>query len=71
MRASQVSLVIKNPPTNAGDVRDMGWEDPLKKGMVIHSSILPEKFHLQRNVAGYIHSVTVGQDWSDLARMHA
>ena len=22
--ASQVALVIKNPPTNAGDVRDMG-----------------------------------------------
>ena len=22
--ASQVALVVKNPPTNAGDVRDMG-----------------------------------------------
>ena len=24
IRASQVSLVVKNPPANAGDIRDMG-----------------------------------------------
>ena len=24
MRASQVALVVKNPPANAGDARDMG-----------------------------------------------
>ena len=37
-------LVVKNPPTNAGDIRDMGLilgqEDPLEKGMVTHFSIL-------------------------------
>ena len=33
---SQVTLVIKNPPTNAGDVRGV----PLKKGKATHSSIL-------------------------------
>jgi len=32
--------VIKNPPANAGDIRDLGWEDPLEKEMAIHSSIL-------------------------------
>jgi len=35
--------VIKNQPANAGDIRDEGfdsWEDPLKEGMIIHSSIL-------------------------------
>ena len=41
--ASQVVLLIKNPPDNAGDVRDMGlipWsEDPLEEGMATHSSI--------------------------------
>ena len=35
--------VGKNPPTNAGDVRDwvwsLRWEDSLKKGMATHSSI--------------------------------
>ena len=36
-------LVVKNPPNNAGDARDLGWEDPMKKGMATHSSILAWK----------------------------
>ena len=44
--------MVKNPPANAGDVRDtgsipvsgcgsiLGQEDPLKEGMATHSSIL-------------------------------
>ena len=43
-RVSQMVLVVKNPPANAGGVRDegliLGWEDPLEKEMAIHSSIL-------------------------------
>ena len=35
-----MALVVKNPPANAGDLRDMGWEDPLEEGTAIHSSIL-------------------------------
>ena len=35
VRASQVVLVVKNPPANAGDVTDAVWslgqEDPLEK----------------------------------------
>ena len=42
--ASQVVLVVKNPPANAGDLRDMvrplGWEDPLEEDLGTHSSIL-------------------------------
>ena len=42
--ASQVALVVKNLPVNAGDIRDMGsilgQEDPLEEGMATHSSIL-------------------------------
>ena len=42
--ASQVALVVKNLPANAGDLRDsgliLGWEDLLEKGMATHSSIL-------------------------------
>ena len=42
--ASQMALVIKNLPASAGDARDMsqslGWEDPLEKGMTVHSRIL-------------------------------
>ena len=47
MGASQVVLVVKNLPVNAGDQRDvgrsLGWEDPLEEGMTTHSSILAWK----------------------------
>ena len=36
--------MVKNPPANAGDVRDgsqpLGLEDPLEEDMATHSSIL-------------------------------
>ena len=42
--ASQVALVGKNPPANAGDaemqVQFLGWDNPLEKGMATHSRIL-------------------------------
>ena len=42
--AFQVALVVKNPPANAGDIRDvdltLGREDPLEEGMATHTSIL-------------------------------
>ena len=42
---SQVSLVVKNPPANAGDEscrfdQSLGQEDSLEGGMATHSSIL-------------------------------
>ena len=41
---SQVVLVVKKPPANTEDVRDMGlilgWEDPVEKGTATDSSIL-------------------------------
>ena len=39
-RASHVALVVKNSPSNAGDLRSLDWEDPLEKEMATHSSIL-------------------------------
>ena len=42
--ASQVALVVKNPPATQEMqetwVRSLGWEDPLEEGMATHSSIL-------------------------------
>ena len=36
--------MVKNPPANAGDIRDLGSipgrEDPLEEGMATYSSIL-------------------------------
>ena len=46
-RASQVAQSVKNPPTSAGDVKDMaqflGREDPLEQEMATHSSTLAWK----------------------------
>ena len=40
-QAFLVAQLVKNPPAMQETwVRSLGWEDPLKKEMVIHSSIL-------------------------------
>ena len=42
--ASQVALVVKNLPANAGNPNlILGQKDPLKKGIATHSSILAWK----------------------------
>ena len=39
--ASLVTQLVKNPPAMWETwVQSLGWEDPLEKGMVTHSSIL-------------------------------
>ena len=49
-RASQVELVLKNLPANAGDmwVPSLGQDDPLEEGMATHSSILAWKNPMDR-----------------------
>ena len=32
--------MVRNMPASAGDMGSLGWENPLEKGMAIHSSIL-------------------------------
>ena len=40
-RASLVAQMINySPATQGTQVRSLGWEDPLEKGMAIHSNIL-------------------------------
>ena len=42
--ASLVAQMVKNPPAKfETQVRSLGWEDPLEKGMAAHSSILAWK----------------------------
>ena len=44
----------KESANNVGDLGFIpGWEDPLEKGTVTHSSILPREFHGQRSLGGY------------------
>ena len=49
--------VVKNLPavqkTQETQVQSLGQEDSLEKEMASHSSILPEKSHGQRSLAGY------------------
>ena len=42
--ASLVAQLVKNPPAIQETwVRSLGWEDPLEKGKVAHSSILTRR----------------------------
>ena len=69
--ASQVVLVVKNPPASAGDVRDAGfipgWEDHWRRAWKLTPIFLPEEPHGQkkkkephgqRNLVGFVHWVT-------------
>ena len=43
---SLVAQLIKNPPAMRENwVQSLGWEDPLKKGMATHFSILAWRIH--------------------------
>ena len=68
--ASQVALVIKNPPANAGDVRDPGSipgrEDPLEEGMATHSSILAWRIPMDRG-AWWATVQEVAKSWTRLS----
>ena len=49
--------VIKNPPANAGDSRDVGQKDPLKKKMAT-PVFLPGQFYGQRSLHAIVHRIT-------------
>ena len=74
-RASQVAVVVKNLPANAGDVKDKGsvsrQEDPLEKEMATHSSIFAWRIPCSEE-PGRLQSMRsrkVRHDRSDLAGM--
>ena len=68
MMEAQVASVVKNLPTNIGEVRDsdsiLGREDPLEKGMATHSSILARRI-LWTEEPGGLQS-TGSQSWAQL-----
>ena len=57
-----VETVEKLPAMQETQVRSLGQEDPLEKGMATYSSILPGEFHGQRRLAGY--SPWDRKDWT-------
>ena len=66
--ALQVELAVKNPPANAGNIRDRGsisgLEDPLEEGMATHSRILAWEVSWTEEPGGLqsMGSQTVGHD---------
>ena len=68
-------LVVKNPPANSGDTRDVGSIPGLQK--ILWSRkwqpnpvVLPRKSHGQRSLGKFMGSQIVEHDWSDLAHTH-
>ena len=64
--------MVKNMPTNAGDVRDAGsiWgqEDLLEEGMTIHSSILAWRIPWTKE-PGELWSIAQGHKDSDMTEV--
>ena len=71
IRAARVTLVVKNPPANAGDVRDVGsildQEDFLEEGMATLSNILVWKIPWTEE-PGRLYSPWVTKSWKLLKR---
>ena len=65
MGASQVTLEVKNPPANAGDIRCTfdPWLGtiPLRRAWQLTPVFLPRKPHGQRSLAAAVHGVTKSQ----------
>ena len=61
--ASLVAEMVKNlPATQEIWVQSQGWEDPLEKGMVTHSSILALENPMDRGAwRATVHGVTKSQ----------
>ena len=74
--ASQVALVVKNPPANAGDLTAMdlipgSGRFPCRRAWQPTPVFLPGESQGQRSLAGYSKSGRrVKYNWKDLARMH-
>jgi len=66
-RTSQVVLVVKNLPDNAGDIRDIGsipglGKIPWRRKWQPTPVSLPGESHGQRSLAGYLNCLQFGAD---------
>ena len=66
--------MVKNPPANAGDIRDagqsLGQEDPLEEGMAC-SRILVWRIRMDRGAWATLHGGAEGQTRLKRLSMHA
>ena len=58
--------MLKNPlAMQETQVQSLGWEDPLKKGMASHFSVLSWRIHMDRGAwLATVHGVT--KSWTQL-----
>ena len=73
-----MTLVVKNPPANAGDARDGSsipeWEKSPEEGIATHSSIVAWRIPWMENPLdgeawrAMVHRVAESTNWSDSAR---
>ena len=62
---SLVAQMVKNlPAVQESQIRSLGWEDPLEKGMLTHSSILAQRIPWTEESGGiqFMRSQKVVQD---------
>ena len=66
-RASLVAQMVKNPPAwRETWLPSLGWEDPLKKGVATHSSILAWRIPMDRGAwRAAVH--VVARSWTQLS----
>ena len=61
--------MVKNPPARQQtQVRSLGQEDPLEKGMATHSSILAWRISWTEKSLAVVHGVT--QSWTQMSNYH-
>ena len=61
--ASLVAQKVKNPPSMQETwIQSLDWEDPLKKGMTAHSSILAWRIPMDRGAWRAMGSLRVGHN---------
>ena len=49
-----MAQMVKNlPAMQETQVQSLGWEDPLKEEVTIHSEFLPGEYHGQKSLVGY------------------
>ena len=73
--ASQVELVVKNPPASAGRHRRCTFDPqirkiPWRRAWLPTPVFLPRESHGQRSLAGAVHRVTQSQTWLKQLSMH-
>ena len=61
--------MVKNPPANAGDIKDadstLGWKDPLEQGMGTHSSIFVWKIAWTEECEVTVHTIAKESDMTE------